>query len=179
VKVGHSLGSQHGQARCLGAVDGPTVGQAGRIDVTELAYSKFACRPVAWFALGLVLIGCAEKPPAEESDLRLLSVMYGQFRASHRGELPQDEKEFKNFIANERGHVLTNSGISNVDALFVSQRDGKPYVVKYRSTKDWLLEEMVAYEQTGEDGVRQVANDMGRVMELTDEQFQARIAEPK
>jgi hypothetical protein len=141
-------------------------------------YSILARRPVVWFALGLVLVGCAEQPPSEQSDLQLLSVMYGQFRSSHRGELPQDEKQFKNFIASERGHVLTNSGIANVDALFVSQRDGKPYVVKYRNAKDWPLEAMVAYEQEGEGGVLQVANDLGGVTELTAEQFQAEIAEP-
>jgi hypothetical protein len=148
------------------------------MNVTELAYWKFASRPVAWLAVGLMLAGCAEEQPAEQSDLRLLSVMYGQFRSSHRGELPQDEKQFKSFIANERAQALANSGISSVDALFVSHRDGKPYVVKYRNTKDWPLQEIVAYEQEGEDGVRQAANDMGGVSELTGEQFQARIAEP-
>jgi hypothetical protein len=145
-------------------------------NVTKHAVSIFAWRPVAWFALALILVGCAEERPSEQSDLQLLSVMYGQYRSSHRGELPKDEKQFQSFIANERGHVLTNSGISNVDALFVSRRDGKPYVVKYQNTKDWPLEEMVAYEQAGEGGVRQVANDMGGVMELTDEQFQSRVA---
>ncbi len=147
-------------------------------NVTKRACSKFAPRPVAWFAFGLFLVGCAAEPPSEQSDLQLLSVMYGQYRSSHRGEAPQDEKQFKTFIADERGHVLTNSGISNVDALFISQRDGKPYVVKYGNTKDWPLEEMVAYEQEGEDGVRLVANDMGGVMKLTAEQFQSRVVEP-
>lgn len=147
--------------------------------MTEKAYSISAWRPVAWFAVGLVLAGCGSEPPSEQSHLRLISVMYGQFRASHRGELPQNEKQLKEFITNENGQALTNAGVANVDELFVSTRDGKPYVVRYQNTKDWPLEGMVAYEQVGEGGVRQVANDLGGLTELTEEQFQAKIAEPK
>ena len=142
-------------------------------------FSTSARRAVAWLALGMTLVGCGEQRASQQSELQLLSVMYGQYRSSHRGELPKNEQQFKSFIASERGHVLTNSGISSVDALFVSRRDGQPYVLKYQNTKEWPLEEMVAYEQEGKDGTRQVANDMGGVAELTDEQFQAQIVKSR
>ena len=134
--------------------------------------------PVAWIALGLVILGCGKGQPAERSNLRLISVLYGQFRASHRGDPPRNEKEFKDFIAKEHQQVLSNTGVASVEELFTSKRDGKPYVIKYLSTKDWPLEGMIAYEQDGAGGSRQVANDLGGTSELTDEQFQANAAGP-
>jgi hypothetical protein len=148
--------------------------------VKRAAYTCFSVRwPLAWIALGLVIVGCAKSQPAQQSNLRLISVLYGQFRASHRGDLPRDEKEFKDFIAKEHQQALSNTGVSSVDELLVSKRDGKPYAIKYQSTKDWPLEGMIAYEQEGVDGSRQVANDLGGTTELNEEQFQANAAKSK
>jgi hypothetical protein len=108
--------------------------------------------------------GCGESEKEEEqSNLRSLAAFYNQYRALHRGQLPADEKDFKDFIA--------KSGSTNVDSLFISNRDGTPYVVKYRGDKSWAHREIIAYEQEGRDGSREVATVVGGYEKLSEEEF--------
>src|SRR5882724_6516279 len=44
---------------------------------------------------------------------------------------PKNEAEFKNFIAGQKGKMLDMLHIQNPDELFISERDGQPYVVLY------------------------------------------------
>jgi hypothetical protein len=132
----------------------------------------FASRPfllwvlTCWCAL---MAGCADSEQEEQqSNLRFLAAYYNQYRAHHRGQLPADEKDFKNFI--------TKSGAStNVDSIFVSNRDGKPYVVKYRGDKSWPHPEIIAYEQEGRDESREVATVVGGYEKLSEEEFQKQM----
>jgi hypothetical protein len=113
--------------------------------------------------------GCTKTEPEEEqSNLRSLAVYYNQYQASHRGQLPANEEDFKNFIT-------TSSGKTNVDSLFVSNRDGKPFVVKYRGDKSWAHPEIIAYEQEGRGGTRDVATLTGGYERLSEEKFQQQM----
>ncbi|MCC6493555.1 MAG: hypothetical protein IT424_11100 [Pirellulales bacterium] len=121
--------------------------------------------------------GCGGEQQAQQSNLRLLAALYGQFRASHRGQLPRSEQQLKEFIAKEKTEALSNAGLANVNELFVSKRDGQPYVIRYQQSPDWKHEGIVAYEQQGENGAREAATDLGGMTVLSDEQFQEQAAQ--
>jgi hypothetical protein len=117
------------------------------------------------------MAGCAESEhEEEESNLRSLAAFYNQYRAQHRGQMPANEKDFKDFIA--------KSGSTNVDSLFISNRDGKPYVIKYRGDKSWVPREIIAYEQEGRDGTREVATVVGGYEKLSEQDFQNQMTAP-
>jgi hypothetical protein len=119
-----------------------------------------------------LLVGCSESEPQEEtSNLRLLSVLYGQYRAEHRGQVPANEQDFKAFAAAKINNPSSESDVVNVDELFISGRDGKPFAVKYRGDKAWPLPEAIAYEQDGSGGTRHVATVDGGQAEMSEEEF--------
>jgi hypothetical protein len=95
-------------------------------------------------------------------------VYYNQYRANHRGQLPANENDFKSFIAK-------SSGKPNVDSVLISNRDDKPFVIKYRGDKSWLLRNLIAYEQEGRNGVRDAADAAGGYQKLSDEEFQKKM----
>jgi hypothetical protein len=132
----------------------------------------FVSRRSSWLSVLVcfaLAAGCRENDQEEEqSNLRLVAMYYNQYRAHHRGRMPADEKDFKKFIA-------SRGGKTNVDSLLISNRDGKPFVVKYRGNKSWALPEIIAYEQEGRDKAREVATVAGGYEKLSDEEFQKQM----
>lgn len=123
------------------------------------------------------LTGCGSGPEGEQqSNLRVLSVWYGQYRSAHGGELPRNEEEFKSFIQARSGDALQKAGIASVEELFISSRDGKPFVVRYRDDANWPLENAVIYEQEGASGTRHIATPLAGYAEITNEEFRRQLA---
>jgi hypothetical protein len=123
------------------------------------------------FAVAALISGCGESDEVEQqSNLRAIAAYYSQFLAHHRGQLPANEEEFKKFIQAKGGEALAYKGLS-VDELFVSSRDGKPFVVRYRGDKSWPARDLVAYEQEGRDGTRHGATSIGGYAVISDEEF--------
>jgi len=89
-----------------------------------------AVLPIALLA---ALAGCqAQKEAAQEaSTLKPLALLYGQFTGQHRGQPPKSEAEFKAFIEAKGKPLLASFGVADVESLFTSSRDKKPYVVRY------------------------------------------------
>jgi hypothetical protein len=115
-------------------------------------------------------VGCGKStvPNDDEGEkLRQLAVAYSQFAGMNRGTGPSDEQVLNKFIAGQSG------GDFDVDAMFVSDRDGEPYVVLYgrpaRLPRSDMPADLVAYEKTGVDGQRYVAFG-GGVIETLDEE---------
>lgn len=115
--------------------------------------------------------GCGSNhAETQASNLKPLAVLYGQFLGSHRGQPPAHEAEFKEFAQSQ--------GQSGVDSLFISSRDKKPYVILYGAlTGPPGLggQPIFAYEQDGVDGSRFVANSLGAVEEVDEEQFRKMV----
>jgi hypothetical protein len=118
-------------------------------------------------AFALLVAGCShvDKPLAKESEhLRPLAVLYGKYIASHMGQPPADEKVFRDFIKTLPANELESYGATNVDAIFTSTRDNKPYVILYNASSANPGEAaVVAYEQEGALGKRYVATSLGEV----------------
>jgi hypothetical protein len=137
------------------------------------AWHLVACLGVALVCGWLVGCGGSQKQSLEQesSHLKPLSLMYGQFMARNRGRRPANEEQFKQFVQSQGKEFLSRFNLESVDALFVSTRDNKPFVIIYGQPKGPPGPggaPVIAYEQEGKDGMRHVASDLGAV-ELVDE----------
>jgi len=122
-------------------------------------------------------VGCNERDSGQtlhESNLRLVAVLYNQYSSAHAGNAPRDADEFRSFVKALGPGVLERAGLSGMDDLLVSARDGKQFAVKYKDG-NWPLDGAIAYEQDGADGTRWMATKLGGVSEMTEEQFRSRL----
>jgi len=87
------------------------------------------------------------------------------------GRLPPNEQEFKKFITENGSQMLERSGVTAVDELFVSDRDGQPLVVTYGKYPAGMNAKIVVYEKNGADGKRFVGYNSGAVELVDDARF--------
>lgn len=120
--------------------------------------------------------GCAPQTQSkkqQESRLKPLSLLYGQYMGQHRGQPPKNEEEFKNFVQAQKS-FLNQFGITDAATLFISERDGQPYVVIYGQPKGPAAlsgQPVIAYEKVGVEGKRFVASQLGAVEEVDEARF--------
>ena len=130
---------------------------------------------LATVVLGLLTVGCGgaqrRAKQREESNLKPLAILYGQFIGQHRGRPPASEEEFKKFIGSFGKEQLATFNVADLDSLFVSPRDQKPYVVLYGKAPRAGSARVIAYEQEGQGGTRFVATDLGKVEEVDEARF--------
>ena len=132
-------------------------------------------------ALCVLPSGCGghrESQEREESNLKPLALLYGQFIGRHRGRPPASQEEFKEFIQSAGSQQLASFGVADLESLFISSRDQKPYVVVYGRAPVGTAR-IVAYEQEGRDGTRFVANDLGNVQEVDQARFAEMVPNPQ
>ncbi|ASV72704.1 hypothetical protein THTE_0102 [Thermogutta terrifontis] len=145
---------------------------------------------LVWFALaaGIALIagfaqsGCFTRTaskPREESTIKVLGLLYGQYMGQHMGKAPPSEQAFREFVQKQTA-FLQQFHVENVDELFRSARDGEPYTVVYGDLSQagqLLGAPVIAWEKKGVNGRRYVVNTLGSVKEVTDEEF-AKLGRP-
>jgi len=110
------------------------------------------------------LAGCGgERGEVSEVQTHLgwLGSMYGMFISQNGGETPKSLDDLRTFVAKKTTpEQLSRLGVASADELFVSLRDGKPYVlVSYSKLPPpgLGLPPIVLYEAIGQDGRRAVA----------------------
>jgi hypothetical protein len=125
----------------------------------------------------MVAIGCRSQTKSlarEQSGIKKLSIVYGRFLAQHRGRPPANEAEFKKYVQALSPAELTSFGIEDSNQIFISNRDGKPYVIIYGPSKGPPGPggaPVIAYEQEGKEGKRWVASALGAVEEVDETRF--------
>ncbi|MCR4410828.1 MAG: hypothetical protein NUV77_00210 [Thermoguttaceae bacterium] len=128
-------------------------------------------------AVALVLIaGCGSRSASkkqQESNLKPLAILYGQYMGQNRGQPPASEAEFKKFVT-AQGRFLKTFGVMDPASIFVSERDGQPYVIVYGKPAGPAAlagQPVIAYEKVGVGGRRFVASQVGAVEEVDEAKF--------
>jgi hypothetical protein len=139
-------------------------------------------RPIALLLVALCaawLAGCSDRAAKQEAierdNIRTLARLYGQYMSSHRGKSPASEADFKKYILSRKDELAAEQ-ITDIDSLFVSNRDSQPYTVVYNMAPAKSMTptgRIVAYEKQGVEGKRMVAYELMSVEELDEARFKA------
>jgi len=149
------------------------------------SYRLVVCDRWAAAQLSLILVaacsvtGCREQtgPIAQEqTNLSWLGSMYGMYIGAHQGQPPQTIEELQKFVAQRTtADELSRLKASDVNQLFVSPRDGKPFeMVTYKTIPPPVGGEpppVVLYEAVGQNGERAVAFLGGNTQVLTESEL--------
>ena len=118
-------------------------------------------------------VGCsASKNPSateETSHLRLLTNVIAR-SSRELGRDAANEQELKTAI-DKMGLSPQAMKVASIDELFVSERDGQPFVIVYGPSPHGVA----AYEQTVVYGKRQVGFKLGNIEEVDEARFQELI----
>lgn len=134
------------------------------------------CSLTLLVALALGCAGGSKAQQIQASHLRALVALYNS-AANQMGRPPKSEEELKAFIQENGTKVLQRMKIAKVDDLLVSERDGQSFVVVYGKRPEGVRRDVVAYEQTGVDGVRQVGFSLGMIEEVDAQEFSELVRE--
>ena len=138
-----------------------------------------------WILVGL-LSGCTggvnpenALAQANETNLQRLANLYVAFQTQNNWVGPADEAKFKEFLRTFSPNKLTRIGIdpANTDQLFVSERDGQPFKIRYAVVGSMMgSQEPVVFEAEGVDGKRLVGfTDMSQ-REVDDAEYETLFA---
>lgn len=120
---------------------------------------------VAYAVLMGLVVGCGVKDPnaaiaaVNSNNIQRLTNLYFSFQMRNDWRGPTDEQEFKAFLNSYNPKKLTRIGIdpSAIDDLFVNERDGEPFKVRYGVRGSAMgSSEPVVFEATGINGARMV-----------------------
>lgn len=128
------------------------------------------------FLWGGTHVGCRSREADDEvarrgSNLQSLAGMYRMYVSQHGGNPPSNETEFKTFIRDQGLEHFKAFDIATVDDLFLSPRDGHPYVVVYGKGPE-TMPDIVAYEREGTASGRWIVSAMTVVAEVDEAEFQ-------
>jgi hypothetical protein len=114
-------------------------------------------------ALLVGLTGCADKTTRQvsamnTSNIQRVSNLYSAYQNYKAGQGPKDEADFKAFVKAFDPNNLSMMGVdpNNVEAVFTSERDGKPFKIRYKVGDGRGSVSAVVFEQEGKDGKKQV-----------------------
>ena len=133
----------------------------------------------------LALAGCngadAESMIAASNDtnVKRLATLYSIFHNKNNLKGPKNEEQLREFIESQDANRLKRGGIdaTKLDELFVSERDGEPFVIRYRvNTVVFGPPLPVVFEATGIDGMRQVGFCNGLMQEVDEEEYDRLMA---
>jgi len=115
----------------------------------------------------LFFVGCGKGKVAERiaemnaTPIKRLLTSYVYFQGKHGYKGPKNEQELRDFIADDRfqkGFDRAGIDTSDIDALFISDRDGQPFKVKYGIPGSPMgFKDPVVFESEGVDGEVMVA----------------------
>jgi hypothetical protein len=96
---------------------------------------------------------------ANSNNIQRLSNLYLAFQSENGRVGPADDASLKEFIRGLPPNTLTRIGVEpgNVDAIFVSERDGQPFKLRYKVVGSMMgSNEPVVFESEGVDDKKMV-----------------------
>jgi hypothetical protein len=122
-----------------------------------------------------------ESPTAAK--LKALSGFYLDYAVAKKGQGPANEADLKKHIRSMPDQLMPSGVDRNaIDTLFVSERDGEPFVVLYGVTITGVSGTsgaVVAHEKTGKGGKRLVVLSNTKVEHVDEARLQALLASKK
>ncbi|VTR94836.1 unnamed protein product [Gemmata massiliana] len=145
-------------------------------------FTRLVCALALGSAIGLV--GCSRDRTAEAvgamntSNAQRLSNMYAAYQNFKGGRGPASEAEFREFIKSYDPTKLKMMNINpdDLDGLFKSESDGKPFKVRYNVGGGRGSQDPVVFEQEGKDGKKNVGYTGGLVEEVDDATYKQLLA---
>ena len=116
---------------------------------------------------------------ANDSNVKRLATLYSYFHIQNRNKGPKNEEQLRAFIEAQDANRLNRGGIdaTKLDELFVSERDGEPFVVRYGVNTVIRGPSLpVVFESTGVDGMRQVGFCNGSMKEVDEDEYDRLMA---
>jgi hypothetical protein len=138
-------------------------------------------RAVVWLLVPALIAvpscGSDELASPTAAKLRALSGFYLDYAVGKNGQGPANEQDLKKHIRSMPDQMLSPSGVdrSAVDSLFVSDRDGEPFVVIYGQKIAGVSGKsgsVVAHEKNGKGGKRLVGLSNTKVEHVDEGRFQ-------
>ncbi len=125
------------------------------------------------------LLGCSQRGTKEselasvnQSNMDRLVNLYLRFQMQHQWDGPADEAAFREYISKQSSKVLEPMGVdvNALDELFVSQRDGQPFQLRYGVRGNSRgTHEAIVFESAGVGGVRVIGFTSSTEKQVTDE----------
>lgn len=132
--------------------------------------------------------GCSDRGRSnveqEASSLKPIAIYYGSFVGQNRGQPPKSEAEFKAYLREQKNaeSLKASFKITDIDKMFISSRDNKPYVIYYGvipNSSGPAGAPVIAYEEQGLGGKRFVASAVGAVQEVDEAEFRRMVPAAK
>ena len=134
---------------------------------------------IATFIAILAASGCgpSKQQMEQESNIKAITVAYGRYFQSNRGQPPATEADFRAFVEKMPADQL---GVPDPASMWTSSRDNLPYVVVYGPNPNppGPSGPVVIYESKGVNGKRYIGTSLGNTEEVTEERFRELVSAP-
>jgi uncharacterized protein YceK len=146
------------------------------------------CRPLLCRSLSLAILvllltgGCSSENVANQvasmndAHIKQLANLYYAYQRSHGWQGPKDEAVLKQFVKTDMDPnklALMKIDPSKIDDIFISQRDQKPFKIKFSAGGGPGANVPVVFEASGVDGKRQVGFTGPMVHDVDSSQYDA------
>lgn len=139
-------------------------------------------RPQPLLLVGLLtfvigLSGCSKSETVtnpEDTHIKNIAVMYGQYLGSHKGQPPTNEAAFKKHL---QMVISARQVQATPEEWLTSPRDNEPYGVRYGALGN-TDKAVFVYEKTGKSGKRFVGYANGAVEEVDEAKFKQLVPNP-
>jgi hypothetical protein len=137
------------------------------------------CGAAVLATLTAALAGCtADKNASQiaamnDTNIKKVTNLYTGYMTRNGWKGPKDEAELKAFIRDYDPDKLKAMRVDpgNVDQYFTSERDSKPFKIRYGQSGGPMASVAVAFEQDGSGGKRQVGFTNGTVEEVDESRY--------
>ncbi len=116
---------------------------------------------------------------ANDMNVKRLATLYSIFHNKNNLKGPKNEGQLRAFVESQDPNLLKRGSIdpAKLDELFISERDGEPFVIRYRvNTVVFGPPLPVIFEATGVDGLRQVGFCNGPMQEVDEDEYERLLA---
>ena len=139
---------------------------------------KLASTACAFTGMLIFALGCSRDYSGvvagmNSSNIQRLSNFYADFQDSRTGIGPKSEAELKQHIQTKPLATFQVMGIdpNNRDDIWISERDHKPFKVRYAVDSPFHALAAVVFEQEGVAGKRQVGFNNSKVEDVDDARY--------